>query len=185
MTTPDVPGPRDPDDPTQPWSPPQQGSTAEGSTQEGPTTAYPWAAPTDPTRSGPVLPHPGGDGSWTGPHQDDRPEDRPLGASGHRPADPYRLPGPQQQPSRSGPPFWLGLVAGLLSPVILGVLAALLGDAASYLPVLSLVGVIALVAHPRTRRFGLGALLGTAILLIVAAGACVALIVFVVDGLGG
>lgn len=85
----------------------------------------------------------------------------------------------------SGPPFWLGVLAGVLSPVILGVLGGLLGDAATYLPLLSLVGVVALVAHPRTRRFGLGTLLGVGILLIIAAGACIALIAVIAGNVGG
>lgn len=126
---------------------------------------------------------------WSGPHRDGRPEDLPLPQEspyepGGSSPGPY-LPAPGASgPARSGPPFWLGVVTGLLSPVLLGIPAALLRDTVSLSPLLALLVLVALAVHPRTRRFGLGALLGVGILAIVAAGACLAILALVVDGLG-
>jgi hypothetical protein len=105
---------------------------------------------------------------------------------------------PYGQPPYSQPPsgmsnkakFWLGVVLALpaivIGPVIVGVavnlgqvvssdgpLSGILGGVAS---LALLVGFIALVVVSRTRWIGLGMLAGIAILFVVAAGACIALL---------
>jgi hypothetical protein len=86
--------------------------------------------------------------------------------------------------------FWVGVVLALpaliLGPVIVGVavnlgqvlsadgpLSGILGGLAS---LLLLAGFIALIVIERTRWLGLGMLAGIAVLLILAAGACIVLI---------
>jgi hypothetical protein len=119
------------------------------------------------------------------------------------PPPPYG--GPPQSPygSPAGPPpepvpgmsnkakFWIGVLltipAIIVGSVITGggsaAVNALNGDPAIGAAVSSLLGLLILVAYiaaiviPRTRWFALGILAGTAVLLIVAAGACVALLV--------
>ena len=151
----------------------------------------PWQPPPDDQPERWTLPSPG---PSTGPHRDGRPEDHPTAErptpdhpTPARPGrvDPYFAPATELMvPARTGPPFWLGVVTGVLSPFLLGVVGILLGDAASYLPLLALVGVVALVIHPATRRFGLGTLLGVGILAVVGAGACVLILATVLGQAG-
>jgi hypothetical protein len=80
-----------------------------------------------------------------------------------------------------------GILAPILLLFLLPFLASLLSGAGGsraadsvfgiflVLPGLLVVGAVVLVAVPRTRRFGIGVLLGLAILLVVGAGTCVAL----------
>lgn len=114
----------------------------------------------------------------------------PYGGAGGTPEDtvsgPAPLPpgySPMPPPERpSGPPFWLGVLAGVISPVVFGVLLNLFGDVSALVPLLFLGVTIAGLVHPRTRRFTLGALTGLALLLIIAAGACAAFIAMLVSG---
>ena len=116
---------------------------------------------------------------------------------GGPPQSPYGgPPGPYPPPER--PPgmsnkakFWLGVLltipAIIVGSVITGVGSAAVdavnGDPAIGAAVSSLLGLLILAAYiamiviPKTRWFALGILAGTAVLFILAAGACVALIV--------
>ena len=112
---------------------------------------------------------------------------------GGPPQHPYG--GPPGEPPPSGmsnkAKFWLGVVlalpASILGPVLVGV-AVNLGQVVSADGPLSgilgglvslglLAGFVVLVVIERTRWIGLGMLAGTAILFVVAAGACVVLII--------
>lgn len=123
---------------------------------------------------------------------DEGPED-PGGPSSPG-GQPYFSPVPDGElvPPRGGGSRAWGVATGILAPILLVVLfpvvASLLSGAGQggaadtlfglllVLPGLLLVAAVVLVAVPRTRRFGIGVLLGLAILLVVGAGACVALI---------
>lgn len=116
---------------------------------------------------------------------------------GDPPGPPYGAapgPYPQDQP-RSGisnkAKFWIGvaltipaiIVSGLITGAAAAIVEALNGDPAveatvsSVVALLVLVGYVAMIVLPRTRWIALGILAGTAVLFILAAGACVALLV--------
>lgn len=94
-------------------------------------------------------------------------------------------------PAGGGSRAW-GVATGIVAPVLLVVVlplgASLLSGAGAsqaadtvfgsllLLPVVLLVAAVVLAAVPRTRRFGVGMLLGLGILLLVGAGTCVALL---------
>lgn len=113
----------------------------------------------------------------------------------HPTTPPPPEPGPEQQPDRpyfspvsdgelvegstGGSRGW-GIVTGILGPFVLSFLAGMLStfspEAAAALPLLGLVALVVLAINRRTRNFGIGALMGVGILLMVLAGACVALL---------
>jgi hypothetical protein len=113
------------------------------------------------------------------------------------PPMPY-LPGGRE--SRSGmsnkAKFWIGVALAIPALIVSGIItsagAALVdfvgGDPAlgatlsTVLGLLVLAGFIAMVVHPRTRWLALGIMAGTAVLFILFAGACVALIVAYSNG---
>ena len=106
------------------------------------------------------------------------------------PPGPYQQPGPGSGMSNKAK-FWIGVLltipAIIVGSAITGAGSAAVnavnGDPAigatvsSVLGLLVLAGYIALIVIPKTRWFALGILAGTAVLLILAAGACVALLV--------
>jgi len=106
------------------------------------------------------------------------------------PPGPYQPPEPAPGMSNKAK-FWIGVVltipAIIAGSVITGVGSAAVnavnGDPAIGAAVSSLLGLLIFAAYiaaiviPKTRWFALGILAGTAVLLILAAGACVALIV--------
>ena len=106
------------------------------------------------------------------------------------PPGPYQPPEPAPGMSNKAK-FWIGVLltipAIIVGSVITGAGTALVdavnGDPAIGAAVSSLLGLLILAAYiamiviPKTRWFALGILAGTAVLLILAAGACVALIV--------
>ena len=106
------------------------------------------------------------------------------------PPGPYQPPEPTPGMSNKAK-FWIGVLltipAIILGSVITGVGSAAVnavnGDPAIGAAVSSVLGLLIFAAYiaaiviPRTRWFALGILAGTAVLFILAAGACVALIV--------
>jgi len=103
---------------------------------------------------------------------------------------PTRRPSPRRA-CRNKAKFWIGVLltipAIIVSSVITGAgtaaVDAVNGDPAIGAAVSSLLGLLILAAYiamiviPKTRWFALGILAGTAVLFVLAAGACVALIV--------
>lgn len=77
--------------------------------------------------------------------------------------------------------LWVGLIATLPFLVIGGGLVGLVGEvsseAAGLLAVVGLLAPIGLLLKEKTLKFGLGLLIGYAVLLVIGAGTCVALIV--------
>lgn len=137
-------------------------------------------------------PPPPGDGE-----RDGRPDQEgPGGEVPSTPPDrtnPYFPPAgplPPEQPAGIGGSRGVGIAVGMLAPFVVGVLITLVsaglmeatGDSALGAVVYLLLSAVPLVVPlvllfvPRWRRFAAGVLLGYGILLVVAAGACVALI---------
>lgn len=131
-------------------------------------------------------------------HDDDPyrpPTDGPRGSpTGPPTGQPYFSPDSGTElvgPTEGGSRGWgiaVGIITPLLLPVLVGGLGSLLfvggGEsgiaiglmsALSALPLLLLVAAVVLATMQRTRRFGVGVLMGMGIVLVVAAGACVAL----------
>lgn len=123
-----------------------------------------------------------------------QPPPPPYGGPPQSPYDgpPGPYPPPEQSPGMSNKAkFWIGALltipAIILSSVITGVGSAAVnavnGDPAIGAAVSSLLGLLIFAAYiaaiviPKTRWFALGILAGTAVLFILAAGACVALLV--------
>ena len=119
------------------------------------------------------------------------PYDGPPGPP--NPYGPGQYPPPEgQRPGMSNKAaFWIGVVLALpaifVASLILGAGAAV-GDGLAGDPAVSgvistllglglLAGLVTAIVVPKTRWFALGVLAGTAILLIVAAGACVVLLI--------
>ncbi len=106
------------------------------------------------------------------------------------PTGPYQPPEPRPGMSNKAK-FWIGVLltipAIIVGSVITGAGSALVdavnGDPAIGAAVSSLLGLLIFAAYiaaiviPKTRWFALGILAGTAVLFILAAGACVALLV--------
>jgi hypothetical protein len=92
--------------------------------------------------------------------------------------------------------FWIGVALAIPALIVSGIVTgagtalvdAVGGDPAlgatlsTVLGLLVLAGFIAMVVYPRTRWFALGIMAGTAVLLILFAGACVALLVAYSNG---
>jgi hypothetical protein len=93
----------------------------------------------------------------------------------------YPAPAPQPQPSGTGWKIFCGAVIGLLATVVLPFASLSLAQWAGFgviLMPLVLVPVVGggLLLSPTTRPWGTGMLIGWAVALVVAAGACVALL---------
>ncbi|MEO7943468.1 MAG: hypothetical protein ABIR34_08720 [Marmoricola sp.] len=115
------------------------------------------------------------------------------GPPGDYPPGNYPLQGPGQPPGgmSNKAKFWIGValaipgmvVAGVISGAGTAVVDGLGGDpglgavVSGLIGLLLLAGFIAMIVFPRTRWIALGMLAGAAILFILAAGACVVLIV--------
>lgn len=134
-----------------------------------------------------VPPPPPGGPFAQGPQDD--PDWRPSDGH-HQPFPPPPDAHPHLAPDRppvGGSRGW-GIAVGLLSPILLGILAGSLStvspEVANAIVPLALVASVVLAVNRSTRRFGVGVLLGMGLVIIITAGACLALIAFFASQMG-
>ncbi len=103
---------------------------------------------------------------------------------------------PAMPPVSGGPPpeketwkLWVGIGLAVPYLLVIGVLTGLVGradaGAATIVALIGFVAPIGLLFPSRTVKFGLGLLIGYAALVVIGAGACIALFATSVNGIGG